>query len=263
MSKPVADEEQPLRLSEDLLASQEPEVSPKRGILTIVTFPSLYTVFLHLVILILLIYTFRGSPYPRTQPPMPEGATWSPATEFIRYQINGDHALHQNKPSVYAGTPTVEQERAWDDLVTPAYFAATREELIKSEESLENGARLTSGGYLATLGVYHELHCLRQFRLYLYRDRYYENITEAQDHYLHQHLDHCLESLRLTIMCHGNTGLYTFAWTSASQGKPTSQSNARSVCVNWSSIKDWSHSREIPDTERVMGPSSMEDCHDC
>ncbi|KAI1762538.1 hypothetical protein GGR53DRAFT_532566 [Hypoxylon sp. FL1150] len=265
MGKPVADEEQPLRLSEDLFASQELDGSPKRGRSTAIIFTGFYTVFLHLVVFTFLVYTFRDSLYQRTQPVMPEGTTWSPATEFIRYEISGNHAPHQDKLSVYAGVPTVEQERAWDDLVTPAYFSATREELIKGEESLENGARLTGGGYLATLSVYHELHCLRQFRLFLYRDRYYENITEAQDYYLRRHLDHCLESLRMTIMCHGNTGLYTFAWTSPNQGKPVSQSNARSVCVSWNSIKDWSHSREIPGTEKVMGPypMPMKNCHDC
>lgn len=40
------------------------------------------------------------------------------------------------------------------------YFAASREELLKAGESPENGAKLPGGGYLAMIGVYHELHCL-------------------------------------------------------------------------------------------------------
>lgn len=46
------------------------------------------------------------------------------------------------------------------------YFAATREEMIQGEESLEDGTtQLSSGGYLATLAVYHELHCLVSFSI--------------------------------------------------------------------------------------------------
>ncbi|KAI0104451.1 hypothetical protein F4814DRAFT_430818 [Daldinia grandis] len=185
-----------------------------------------------------------------------KGASWSPAADFIRYEINGDHALQRNVPSVYSGKPTIEQENAWRDLLTPMYFEATREEMIRGGESLENGTKLTSGGYLATLGVYHELHCLRQLRLYLYRDRYYVNLTSAQDEYIHRHLDHCLEALRIAIMCHGSTAMYTFAWKSANPGKPTTQSNSKLICVNWSSIKDWSYSREILDSEQVVMASS-------
>jgi hypothetical protein len=44
--------------------------------------------------------------------------------------------------------------------VSATYFNATREELERSGESLENLAELKGGGYLSSLGVYHEVHCL-------------------------------------------------------------------------------------------------------
>jgi hypothetical protein len=40
------------------------------------------------------------------------------------------------------------------------YFSATREEMIMAEETLDNVLEINKGGYLAALGVYHELHCL-------------------------------------------------------------------------------------------------------
>ncbi|KAI4866875.1 hypothetical protein F4820DRAFT_415297 [Hypoxylon rubiginosum] len=263
MSKLLPDEEQPLRLSGELFTDQESDISPRCDKPKATpAFPGAYTIFLHLIIFMLFGFIWFGG-FRRTHLTMPKGATWSPAKDFVQYEINGNHALHQNEPSVYAGAPTVEQEKAWDGLLTPTYFAATREEMIQGEESLEDGTtQLSSGGYLATLAVYHELHCLRQLRLYLYRDRYYANITEGQEHYLHQHLDHCIEALRITVMCHGSTALYTFAWTSAEQSKPTSRSNARSVCVNWESIKNWSYSREISEDDPIVMPSPG-GCRDC
>lgn len=41
-----------------------------------------------------------------------------------------------------------------------AYFNATVEELQKAGESLDDVAQLSGGGYLASIGVYHELHCV-------------------------------------------------------------------------------------------------------
>lgn len=40
------------------------------------------------------------------------------------------------------------------------YFNTTQEELQRAGEKLENLTELVGGGYLATIGVYHEIHCL-------------------------------------------------------------------------------------------------------
>lgn len=45
-------------------------------------------------------------------------------------------------------------------VITAMFFNATLEELSRSGESLENLAAVKGGGYSATIGVYHELHCL-------------------------------------------------------------------------------------------------------
>lgn len=40
------------------------------------------------------------------------------------------------------------------------YFNATLQELKQAGESTQDAAELVGGGYLANLGVYHELHCV-------------------------------------------------------------------------------------------------------
>lgn len=72
--------------------------------------------------------------------------------------------------------------------VKAVYFNATKEELERAGESFEDIAELEGGGYPASLGVYHELHCLRQLRFWLWKDRYYPELTEEQDMYFHGHL---------------------------------------------------------------------------
>lgn len=44
--------------------------------------------------------------------------------------------------------------------ILAAYFNATKDEFNKAGETMENAAELREGGYLAAIGVYHELHCL-------------------------------------------------------------------------------------------------------
>jgi hypothetical protein len=60
-----------------------------------------------------------------------------------------------------------------DDIAV--YFNATVEELEKAGESFVNMAELTDGGYPASLGVYHELHCVVRCplpNLYLLQKKY-------------------------------------------------------------------------------------------
>ncbi|KAI0378768.1 hypothetical protein F5Y04DRAFT_139672 [Hypomontagnella monticulosa] len=212
------------------------------GLLRILTWSRIYIAALHIAILGLLYLLVRSSRRDSISELL-EKRTWSPVQQFVEYEVGHKHALNHDEYSDYSGPPTPEQNRAWDKLIRPVYFKATREELEKAGESMDNKVELEDGGYLANIGVYHELHCLRQLRFYLYRDVYYTNITEAQERYLHSHLDHCIETLRLTIMCHGNTGVYSFAWDDPTAPKPATQSNSKSVCVKWSSIETWSYSR--------------------
>ncbi|KAH8896285.1 hypothetical protein GQ53DRAFT_819403 [Thozetella sp. PMI_491] len=86
--------------------------------------------------------------------------SWSPVNKFVEFEANGDNALDHSKHSKYSGPPSTEQEHAWDDLMRPLHFRASREELLKAGEDLHNAVELADGGYIAVLGVYHELHCL-------------------------------------------------------------------------------------------------------
>ncbi|KAI1169853.1 hypothetical protein F4777DRAFT_595889 [Nemania sp. FL0916] len=169
------------------------------------------------------------------------GESWSPAREFFEYEIQSEHSDH-SKHSKYSGTPTRAQDTAWDELIRPMFFNASLEELQRGGETIKNLAVVEGGGYAATIGAYHELHVL-QLRFYVFESRYYPNLTTAQRNYLHGHLDHCIETLRITIMCYGNPGLVSFAWGGDDATKPLTQSNSRSMCVNWDSVAAWAHSR--------------------
>ncbi|KJZ76353.1 hypothetical protein HIM_04082 [Hirsutella minnesotensis 3608] len=172
------------------------------------------------------------------------GRTWSPAQEFVEYEVNDEHATDEDRQSGYSGPPTKENDAAWIALIEPIYFNASWDELVAAGESTENIAQLSSRGYPASLGVYHELHCLRQLRFWLYREHYYPNLTEAQFSYSQRHL----------VMCHGSTALYSFKWKDPGDDRPVPQSNSKMICVNWSSIHNWALTRKISMSPELVRP---------
>lgn len=56
---------------------------------------------------------------------------------------------------------------------------ASEAEVIATNEDPSKQLELTQGGYLASLGVFHELHCLRRLYWHMYEDIYFANITET------------------------------------------------------------------------------------
>ena len=58
--------------------------------------------------------------------------------------------------SPYAGTPSAKIDEAWQKLLAGINTRVTREEL---EQQGQTSVQLPDGGYLAWLGVFHELHC--------------------------------------------------------------------------------------------------------
>ncbi|KAI3336897.1 hypothetical protein HD806DRAFT_475104 [Xylariaceae sp. AK1471] len=205
-----------------------------------------YIAILHVLIATLLWALCRQASIPTLHPKLEVGRTWSPAQHLIEYELNDEHTNNHTHYTKYSGPPSDDQDKAWDELIRPIFFNVSLEEVERAEESVPDEiTELADGGYLAILGVYHELHCLRQLRFWLYKDRYYPNVTEKGSEYIHNHLDHCLETLRLTIQCHANTALYTFHWADPADIQPSTKSNSRSVCAKWEPIEAWAYSRRV------------------
>ncbi|KAI6784067.1 uncharacterized protein J7T54_004613 [Emericellopsis cladophorae] len=253
-SASLSDDEESQRLIEK---HDQPVKLHSRGS-SIVTCKRVYMVLLHGIVLILVVTLCMGIDSKGPNPRPTKGASWSPVREHIEHELNAGHATDHHKYSQYSGWPSPKQDEAWDDLMRPVYFNATRDELEKAGESFENIAELEGGGYPASLGVYHELHCLRQLRFWLWKDRYYGDLTEAQDDYFHGHLDHCIETLRLTIMCNGNPAVYSFYWDDPAADHPATQSNSENVCAKWESIENWGYERRISTDPDIVRPSMDE-----
>ncbi|KAH8162912.1 hypothetical protein CIB48_g5328 [Xylaria polymorpha] len=126
---------------------------------------------------------------------------WSPANEAIEYEIIEPNNAFAHK-SPYRGPPTPELETAWDGL----WLHLGNNRTLKPWHD-------GKGGYHAQLEVYHQLHCLNLIRQYTWRDWYFlhpeivrmSGDMLASDVEARMHTDHCIEALRLAIMCTGDT----------------------------------------------------------
>jgi len=82
--------------------------------------------------------------------------------------FSNEHATDHKAYSNFSGPPNQENAAEWKQLLQPLYFNASEAELRLAGASITESVRVKEGGFIASLGVYHELHCLNKLRYFLY-----------------------------------------------------------------------------------------------
>ena len=146
-----------------------------------------------------------------------------------------------------------------------------------------------TGQYLASLDVFHQLHCVvnnlcglstRRFaqismlilRRIFYARTFTANITtnmkvvllvhqklswlgisvnqipfprlHSPDLYTHCSPEHCVETLRQTLMCHGDISLLTYNWVEGRE-MPYPNFNTIHTCKKWDTLVEWNMKRDV------------------
>lgn len=167
---------------------------------------------------------------------------YSPVSNLIQPTTQN---VYPKTHSKYSKEPSEELNVAWAELVAPMLIQASESELIAASEDPNERLELVQGGYLGSLGVFHELHCLRRLYWHMYDEIYFTNMTAADRDYERGHARHCIETLRLSLMCQANTALYTFEWDENGRKKQHLTSNAQRQCVEWGPIHEWASERSV------------------
>ncbi|GAM87531.1 hypothetical protein ANO11243_055570 [Dothideomycetidae sp. 11243] len=108
-------------------------------------------------------------------------------------------------------------------------------------------------GYAGVLEVFHQLHCLNLIRQYTWvlEDAYSEELmppdmrgVPAAD--LRDHADHCIESLRLTLMCHGDVSP-VLVKINHKPDPPIEEAdfNVHHVCRNFDKLVAWNQEHAV------------------
>ncbi|KAG1728437.1 hypothetical protein EDB19DRAFT_1913783 [Suillus lakei] len=192
---------------------------------------------------------------------------YSPANEAIEsigiVKFNGSFGA----TSIYRGSPSPEIDRAWDRISLNARpIRMTLEQLLRTGEkpspAMVRYPDEYGGGYMATVEITHQLHCVvscQTGRLVdlcsiFCRTCFAEPAGDDHSHYespeaFRTNLDHCIEMLRQVTMCNGDVTMITNDWVEGF-ANPQADFNVPHQCRNFEKILDW------VDEHRVFVPKS-------
>lgn len=188
----------------------------------------------------------------------PNDQIYSPAREAVTYDdapVFLETKLHNNP---FVGAPRPELDDAWHDLLENSYVHVSEQTLQKLNRST---IALNDGSYVGGLGVYHELHCLKQIRHWIHRDYYMPNISGHALVEMELHIDHCVEFFRKSVMCTGSLDLVTVRWAKG-KALPVPRFLAERRCVNWQRLDRWSADRRfwLGDIDTALKPGENPEC---
>ncbi|KGO69687.1 Protein of unknown function DUF3328 [Penicillium italicum] len=167
---------------------------------------------------------------------------FSPAHEAVRYE-EIRFAENSQSHGPFSGNPRPEIDKNWHDLLN-AENIIIEPEVMKHYGREDIGVALPEGGgYIGTLNVYHELHCIKRLYQFSYPEYYFPNMTKEENEVNRLHNEHCLDFLRQASMCHGDVGLITFQWSPTSR-IPVANATTHE-CVNWKAIDEWTKERTV------------------
>ena len=205
-------------------------------------------------------------------------SSYSPAQEAVKY-VSGTFNATQGKDSGYVGTSNETEEMwNWvtvdigDQMITPVELKLVN----KPETSIKTkNPKTGKEGYRIGLEVFHQLHCLNLVRKSTYRDHYNGkgDFAEKDEVKIRAHLgkdslalsfvypryskthhnadacllglpltyptDHCLEMLRMNLMCQVDIGVITFHELPDRPGDPWPDFSTLHVCRDFDAVRKW------------------------
>ncbi|KAJ6783184.1 hypothetical protein PWT90_07875 [Aphanocladium album] len=147
-------------------------------------------------------------------------------------------------PSEYRGDPNPSVDAAWSRLDDIKVMSVTKDDVLKSGSDLDSVKvpEEYGGGYLASLEVTHQLHCLAT-----YWDYYQFRSVEFSDEpaMVRTHLDHCVEILRQNLMCKADGAVILHRWVE-NNPNPYPNFNVVHKCRNFEQIQGWAREQSVP-----------------
>ncbi|KAJ5772116.1 hypothetical protein N7520_002645 [Penicillium odoratum] len=165
------------------------------------------------------------------------------AIELETVRFTGDLLIDPNgtiyrniEGKQYVREPSPDIDSAWRDIIRGTGVDLTTSDAERAGV-IGKTYQKSSGHYLAGMHIFHELHCLNKLRKASHPDYYNDYDGESYD-YWRQHLDHCIDSLRQTLMCNGDISLVTVDWIEARNRTVPDLDNLH-TCRNFSKLQEW------------------------
>ncbi|KAF2163208.1 hypothetical protein M409DRAFT_57512 [Zasmidium cellare ATCC 36951] len=161
------------------------------------------------------------------------------ARDAIELELRPFETKTRDNP--FTGDPRPELDKAWHGLLENDIIQVSFEDLeslnLRSIELADGSAEI------ASLSVYHALHCLKKVRHWIYKDYYYPDRDGNKEALERGHANHCIEYIRESLMCHPDLSPVTFSWINGTYGNgpllPTNKDVAMHECANWEKLDSW------------------------
>ncbi|KAI0480020.1 hypothetical protein F4859DRAFT_478156 [Xylaria cf. heliscus] len=196
---------------------------------------------LYLAVTVLTIHSVRSTEENAKAPnyhlPDPKGLRW----ENRRFPTN-----IVNNP--FTGDPRPELDEAWDRLLQNDNIRVPKNYL--EELNLTTIYTLDGSEGIVSLSVYHSLHCLKKVKRMVFKEHYHTGKSDEAMAREAKHVDHCIEYIRESLMCHPDLSMVSFRWinnTAQYEDKsafyPTNFDVALHECANWEALDSWANKR--------------------
>ncbi|POR37564.1 Uncharacterized protein TPAR_02205 [Tolypocladium paradoxum] len=187
---------------------------------------------------------------------------YSPADEAVEYMPKLFNNRFDGDLSPYQGWPTDETDARWQDLYNKG--ASVRIDKASHDRLLNKTARIPLAGYeqdhLVGLDVFHQLHCLNMIRMAFYPRRYNKSMVNPDGtvdflEWMHmgksnspppstRHSNHCIESIRQSVMCHSDTSTVAYRWSDTAKVLRPRLDSVH-MCRNFTKIREWAFARHV------------------
>ncbi|PKX97279.1 oxidase ustYa family protein, partial [Aspergillus novofumigatus IBT 16806] len=168
----------------------------------------------------------------------------APVQDLVQYETRVFDSGFGKHTTKYMGPPDEENNKHWEDL----YQAGI------SMIPIDKAAKLPvktypiperPGYYVIGIDVFHQLHCLVGFNFerILYMDRNEDKDKDGLQNM--DHLDHCIDSIRQSLMCSSDISTIVWVWDSASH-KARPHANVTHTCRDFEAIRQWSLEHRAP-----------------
>jgi len=177
---------------------------------------------------------------------------WSPVFDVVEYEdVQFSNTFYQ--PSLYRGKPTPKLEKAWHDLWMIGTIDIPLKYLPALNKSGDHDWFMSNkGGVLGGLEVFHSLHCLDMVRQYTWRDEYdySDNPTfQDDDEFLRTHVDHCIDALRIRLMCYADITPFLHTTEPGAELGATPDFNTQHRCKKFDSVQEWARTHHAKAAE--------------
>ncbi|KAK2028386.1 hypothetical protein LX32DRAFT_683240 [Colletotrichum zoysiae] len=185
-----------------------------------------------------------------------------PHEEWIEDVINFELQTYDDKfrnHGQFRGVTRPELDEAWDSMMLrnftvripkPGWREHSTPTSILTEFQDEDG------GIMGTFSFMHNLHCLKTIRQYMLPEDYPRVAAmyrPTPDSPIPTHIDHCIDILRQSELCHADMALMTFEWRE-NEPNPVNIHHTPHICANTDRIDSFLEKVSVPPFGLTLNP---------